>query len=303
MKRFLSAALAAFLALAILGCAKPEGLTAIVPSGSPALAQIYVQTDGRHAVSVVNGADPLVAAFGSGSHDVVFAPTNLGAKMIAAGADYRFAAAVVWGNYYLVTTGKTSFTLDGLDGASILAFGQNQTSDIVLRHLLSENDVDATLTYVDAVASAAALFAADPTLVVLTAEPSLSALCATVDGLQVIDLQDEYAALHGEGSYPQAGVFVMNGIDADRVDAYLTDLAASVSAVNDDPAAAAAAGAELGFGFSEAVMTGAIPGSHLAYVAAADARTALEAYFAIILEMNPALIGGTLPGEGFYLER
>lgn len=302
MKRFLTAALAAFLAFSILACEKPEGLTVMVPSGSPALAQIFVQTEGRHAVSVVNGADPLVAAFGSGSHDVVFAPTNLGAKMIAAGADYRFAAAVVWGNYYLVTTGKASFTLVGLDGASILAFGQNQTSDIVLRHLLSENDIDATLTYVDSVASAASLFAADPTLVVLTAEPSLSALRASVEGLQVIDLQDEYAALHGEASYPQAGVFVKNGIDADRVESYLSDLAASVASVNADPATAAAAGAELGFGFTEAVMAGAIPGSHLSFVSAADARVALETYFAVILAMNPALIGGSLPGEAFYLE-
>ncbi|MCK7486576.1 MAG: hypothetical protein MZU97_14420 [Bacillus subtilis] len=30
----------------------------MVPSGSPALAQIYVQTDGYHDVDVVNGADP-----------------------------------------------------------------------------------------------------------------------------------------------------------------------------------------------------------------------------------------------------
>ncbi len=302
MKKMMAFLLTMILALSVSACDEPEGLSAMVPSGSPALAQIYVQTDGYHDVDVVNGADPLIAAFGSGSHDVIIAPTNLGAKMIASGCAYSFAGAVVWGNYYLVTTGKASFTLADLADAAIVAFGQNQTSDIILRHLLASNGLTASIAYVDSVATAAAMFAADPTLIVLTAEPSLSSIKAAIADVQVIDLQTAYAVLHGAGSYPQAGVFVKNDLEEDRVDRFLSDLSASVASVNADPAAAAAAGAALGFGFSEAVMTSAISGSHLQYVAAAASRTALEAYFAIILAMNPALIGGALPGEEFYYE-
>ncbi|MDP3130952.1 MAG: hypothetical protein Q8N15_06470, partial [Bacillota bacterium] len=295
MKRLLVAVLAAVIALTAIACVSPEGLSFMVPSGSPALAQIYVQAEGYHDVDIVNGADPLIAAFGSGSHDVIFAPTNLGAKMIASGCAYVFAGAVVWGNYYLVSTGKTSFALSDLEGADIIAFGPNQTSDIVLRHILASNGITASITYVDAVATAASMFAADPSLIVLTAEPSLSAIDAVVEGVQVIDLQTAYAVLHGSASYPQAGVFLKNDLDEARVERFLADLSASVAAVNNDPAAAAAAAVALEFGFSEAVMTSAIPGSHLQFVFAAEARTALEAYFAILFAMNPALIGGALP--------
>jgi len=31
------------------------------------------------------------------------------------------------------------------------------------------------------------------------------------------------------------------------------------------------------------------------------ARTALDGYYAALYAVDPALIGGTLPGEGFYL--
>ncbi len=300
MKRFLTSILAGMLAFVATACVEPEGLSFMVPSGSPALAQIYLQAEGYHDVDIVNGADPLIAAFGSGSHDVIFAPTNLGAKLIASGCGYLYAGAVVWGNYYLVSTGKAAFDIASLEGAGIVAFGQNQTSDIVLRHILESNGITATITHVDAVATAAAIFAADPTLIVLTAEPSLSAIRASVAGVQTIDLQTAYAALHGSASYPQAGIFIKIGLVESRVERFLSDLSASVEAVNDDPAAAASEALTLEFGFSEAVMTAAIPGSHLQFVSAAASRASLEAYFTIILAMNPALIGGALPEEGFY---
>ena len=117
----------------------------------------------------------------------------------------------------------------------------------------------------------------------LTAEPSLSAIRASVAGVQTIDLQTAYAALHGSASYPQAGIFIKIGLVESRVERFLSDLSASVEAVNDDPAAAASEALTLEFGFSEAVMTAAIPGSHLQFVSAAASRASLEAYFTIIL--------------------
>jgi len=302
MKKPITVLTIVLLLILLLSCEQPRGLSVIVPSGSPALAQIFVQSAERDTVDVVNGSDPLVAAFGSGSHDVIFAPTNLGAKMIASGSGYAFAAAVVWGNYHLVTTGWASFAIDDLEGAEIVAFGQNQTSDIILRHVLASNGIEATITYVDAVATAASLFAAEPTRIVLTAEPSLSALRGVVAGLQSIDLQAAYADLHEGASYPQAGVFVKDGLDPEDVARYLEDLAASIAAVVADPAAAAAEAERLEFGFPVAVMAAAIPGSHLVFVDAIDARADLEAYFAVILALNPALIGGVLPGDSFYHE-
>jgi len=284
-----------------VGCRAEEPISLMVPSGSPALAQLYLQENNEgYEVSVVNGADPLIAAFGSESHDVIFAPTNLGAKLIGSGAGYRFGGAVVWGNYYLVGQTTESFTLEYLQSRTVVVFGQNQTSDILLRYILSENEITSTFQYVDAVTTATAQFLADDSLVILTAEPSLSVLKESRPDLDIIDLQAEYQKLTGESSYPQAGVFLRSTLDSARARAILDDLRFSVERVNENPEEAATMAVSLGHPFSAAVLIAAIPNSHLAFVDANLSRDALENYFSMILQYNLNLLGGALPTDEFY---
>lgn len=303
MKKIVLSLFVTILMITLWGCRNEPVLSVMVPSGSPALAALWIKNDtDAYAVDIVNGADSLVAAFGAGSHDVIFAPTNLGAKLIASGLDYVFAATVVWGNYYVVSSGQADFSLASLSGKTITVFGQNQTSDIILRYLLDSLDIDVTIVYVDSVATAAALFQNDPTSIVLTAEPTLSVLQSSVANLQVIDLQSEYALLTGADSYPQAGVFVKSALDHEQVDRFLIDLAESVEQVNEDPTESGEVAYALGYGFSAEILALAVPTSHLAFVTALASKEALEAYFTLILAMNPSLIGGSLPSEAFYYQ-
>ena len=46
------------------------------------------------------------------------------------------------GNLYLVSTGFEDFSMDDLDGSTILAFGQNATPDVVLQVVLSNYEFD-----------------------------------------------------------------------------------------------------------------------------------------------------------------
>jgi len=278
-----------------------EPLSVMVPSGAPALAQIFVQDSSRYEVDVVIGADPLVAALASGSHDFVFAPTNVGAKLYtAAGIDYKFLAAVTFGNYFLVSNQEDEFTLASLEGKEIVVFGQNATSDIILQFILDEMGVDATLTYVDSVTTANSTYIADDTKIIMTAEPSLSVLAITVPGFQFIDLQEEYESITGESSYPQAGVFGKTTLTNAQIDRFLTDLEASVTLVNSNHSLAISKSIEFEYGFTEAVLNTAIARSHLGYVSAMDVKADLETYFNIILAMNPTLLGGVLPDDDFY---
>jgi NitT/TauT family transport system substrate-binding protein len=274
----------------------------MVPAGSPALSQLYVQADDSHyTVDVINGSDPLVAAFSSQSHDVIFAPTNLGAKLYNAGSsDYLFAGTIVWGNYYLVGKGQPSFTLASLAGKTITVFGQNSTSDIIMKYILAENGLSVTIEYVDAVATASAVFMADQTKIILSAEPSLSVLASKVADLQIIDIQAEYQKITGSDSYPQAGVFVRPDLDKTDVSRFLQDLADSIDQVNADPEEAATLATSFNYGFEEAVLVTAIGNSHLRFASATDSQAALEAYFTMILAGNAVQIGGKLPDHAFY---
>lgn len=290
----------------------PIELNIMAPIGTPALAQTYMEktmpslgTNVTYDIETVSGADPLVAAFASGSHDIIYAPTNLGAKLISTGLDYKFAGTVVWGNLYIASTGYETFTIDDLDGKEIVAFGQNSTPDIVLQAVLAGHTftVNPTITYVGSVTEAQAAILTDNTKIILMAEPALSVLgLPTKLGteLDIIDLQVEWETLTGTSSYPQAGIFVKSDLDQEVVDAYLVEVAKSVSEANMDAASVAQMAVDLEYGFPLGVLISAIPRANLEYKNATDSRTALETYFGYIIDMNAALIGGSLPTDEFY---
>lgn len=294
------------------GSKDPIILKIMAPIGTPALAQTYMEKtkpslgeNVSYTIETVSGADPLVAAFASGSHDIIYAPTNLGAKLISTGLNYQFAGTVVWGNLYIVSTGYNTFIIDDLDGKEIIAFGQNSTPDIILQTIIAGYvfSTPPTIIYVDSVTAAQAEILMDNTKIVLMAEPALSVLGLPTklgDNLDVIDLQVEWSSLTGSSSYPQAGIFIKSDLNQTVVNSYFEAVAASVSQANLDPSAVAQMAVDLEYGFSLGVLVSAIPRANLEFKNAIDSRIALETYFGYIMEMNATLIGGRLPTDEFY---
>lgn len=280
--------------------ATPEPLTIIVPNGAPALSQLFVQDNDNYIVDVVNGEDPLIAALGSESHDFVFCATNTAAKLYKSGIDYQFLAAITFGNLFLVSMQEDAFTLDSLDGKEIIVFGQNASPDIILKYILQEAELTVTLTYVDSVASANAMFMADNTKIIMSAEPLLSILGLNVQGYKTLDLQQAYQEVTGKDSYPQAGVFGRTDLSNEQINQFLDDLEESVTKVNEDIDSTVAKALELEYPFPEAVLRASIPNSNIGFVPALEVKDDLESFFNIILGMNDTLIGGSLPDDGFY---
>ncbi len=302
MKKILGLILGLILVVTLSGCnANSEPLKVMTPAGGPALSQVFIQAEtDKYSVDVVNGPDPLVAAFGSGTDDFIFAATNMGAKMYNNGIGYKFIAAISFGSYYLVAKQDSDFTIASLQGKDIIAFGQNATPDVILQYVLEQNNVTANISYVDSVATATAAFIADNDAIILTAEPSLSVLASKISGLDVIDMQDEYAKITGESSYPQAGVFAKTSLSDRQIKSFLNDLEDSINKVNNDTDEAIQKAIDFNYGFTADVLKTAIPNCHLGFETAKEVRTDLEAYFNIILDMNGALIGDKLPDDGFY---
>jgi len=67
-----------------------------------------------------------------------------------------------------------------------------------------------------------------------------------------------------------------------------------------DPAAAADAVADA-LGFPPDIIAASFPTSHLSAIPARAARETLEGFYGVLAKANPAIIGGKLPGDGFYL--
>lgn len=301
MKRFLIAMCLVFGLFLVTACSAKETYTVLAPSGSPALSALLLMQDSEtYVVDVVNGSDPLLAAFASGSHDAILAPTNLGAKLYQGGLDYVYAGTITWGNFYLVSRQSTPFDLQALHETTIVSFGQNQVSDIILKYILQENGVVCGFQYADSVAAAAQMLLNDSSLVILTAEPTLSTLEGMLSVIQIFDIQEEYSRLTGRDDFPQAGLFLKTSLSKRQKNELIAAFEASIAYWSDSPDAAADLAVELNYGISKEVLLAAIPNLRIRFADAAASRNDLETLFQLILNTQPALIGGTLPDADFY---
>lgn len=302
------------LSLFLLVACTPEAvetvhLEILIPNGSPALSQVLFEAERpsidqvTYEIERVFGPEPLLAAFGSQSHQVIFAPTNVGARLIASGAPYTFAAAINFGNNYIVASQPLS-SMESLAGKHLIAFGEQATPDIVLRALINASDLTQaqrpSIEYRGSVQEVLAALITNPEAIVLLAEPVLSAALLQLPDLHVLSLQDEWQRLKGEEGYPQAGIFIHNDVPRALAKAYLEQIEHAVSVTLQNPEAAVQAALTLEYPFPAPVLTQAIPRSNLRFMWAQEVRGSLETFFTVILEMNPNLIGGALPQDAFY---
>ena len=280
-------------------CKTQSKISVIVPQGSPELAITYIKNDDNYRVDVVIGADPLVAAFSSQSHDVIIAPTNLGAKLYQSTPSYIMLAVLVEGNYYLASRSKKLDTFADIENQQVVIFGKNQPSDIIMTYLLNQLEVTCNITYVDNVTTAQSMLVLDENLIILTAEPSLSVLESNFLDLNTLELISFYENAVGE-SYPQAGVFIKSDLNSQTINQIERDFRSSTENLNTLPSEAAHLAVQSGVMLEEEVIEHAITRSNINYLNAWDAKSSIENFFLIIESINPALIGNTLPNDGFY---
>jgi len=309
-------------AVTLTGCggSQTDALRILVPSGSPSLilAQSMVeasQAEGmvqniRWDVEIVNGADPLVAAFTSNSHDIIFAPTNLGASMYNNNQHYQLAAVVVWGNNFILAREEEGIsTISDLSGKKIIAYGRNSTPDIVLKTVLEANGMLSTveIEYVMDVTTAGSHLLAGLNPIALGAEPSASKLESSVS-LTRIDLQNAWNEATQLDGIPQVGVFMRkdasNGLSV-KFEAFLGVLEAEIQFLIEEPYrfAQLAVLADKSFELlGVQAIVRSVAHSNYRYQSALEAKVAVDGYFAVLLSGNPNLIGGGMPNDEFYRE-
>jgi NitT/TauT family transport system substrate-binding protein len=304
------------------GCNKPDAevLSILIPSGTPSLVAARMMEYSKNKnhqyqniyidYEIVNGSDPLIAAFTSKSHDIIFAPTNLGAAMYRSNGHYQLASVIVWGNSFVVTKGSNTLnTIEDLVGKKIIAFGQNATPDIVLKTILEENGIlnQVEIEYVADVTTATSLFLTGSADYILSAEPSISKLRLN-HSLQTLDLQEEWNKVTGYTGYPQVGVFILQDtINANqaKIATYLSVLEQEISFMKSHPEeyALIAVMADESFELvGVSAIADSIPNSNYRYVSALNAKVECINYFTILLQKNPNLIGGGLPNDEFYYQ-
>lgn len=217
--------------LMLAGCASKQeestSLKILCPTGAPTLALLSCYENNE--VVVTEGTDQLVAELSKTDsvYDIIVAPVNLGANLIAKGkTDYRLDGIVTWGNLYLV--GKPNALVESEE---ILLFGEGAVPSKVYEQcaIASLNPVyvgDASLVSADLASGQASIG--------MLAEPLASATIEKAKKqnieLQVLmDLQEVYASQTGTSyGYPQAAIFVKEGKDISNftkeLESYTSDM-------------------------------------------------------------------------------
>lgn len=316
VKRMFLIIIITFMSFGLVACYNNEDnnttVKVLLPAGGPALGmaqmmhEVSTINDTKIEYEVVSGPESLVAGITSASHEIVIAPTNLGAKLYNGGSNYLFAGTISLGSLFLVS--KEDISIEDLENETILAFGKNSTPDIILRKLLDYNNMldKVNIEYLNSVSDVNAQFIAGNYKVALLAEPSFSVTRKSTDTYTVMDLQDEYKKMTGNESYPQASVFIKKEFadeNKELTNEFINKVSESIIFANTYNEVASYFYTDLNIypNIPIKVLASSIPNSNLSFIDVKDSKELVNEYLDLLFEFNPQSIGGKMPNSEFYL--
>jgi NitT/TauT family transport system substrate-binding protein len=256
--------------------------------------------------------DEMRAGLSSGAMQAVIVPSNVAANLHNRGLGIHLLNIMTRGLLYIVGSDKHS-RIEDFAGKKIAVPFRNDMPDLLLRRLVAKAGLkagqDIQFDYAGTPPEAVQMLLAGRVEAALLSEPGATAAIlrgkVSLSGLaRAVDFQKEWArVVGGSGFVPQAGLAVTRSF-ADRLGpaglaGFQKALESAVDFVVEHPYRASLVSAtELGL--MSPVVAEAIPYSNLAALPASSIRPELEAFFSLLAEDDPRLIGGKLPGDAFY---
>lgn len=267
-----------------------------------------------YQVSMYGTADEVVPLLVQGEVDAALIPANLAAvlhnrTLTDDGAQIQVAAINTLGVLEIVETGEEISSIADLAGRTIYSTGKGTTPEFVLNHLLTANGLDpatdVTIEYRSEATEVAALLESRPDAVGVLPQPYITVLkTQNPDVRTALSFTDEWAAVNPDSALVTGVVVVRTefaqenpGVLAD----FLADYRASTEFTNGEPGAAAELIAEAGIVPAAPVAEAAIPSCNITYVDGEQMQAMLSGYLQVLFDADPAAVGGTMPGDDFYL--
>lgn len=323
MRRWTAWILAALLLLFFLsGCAaKPAepvtvrlgGLKGPTSMGMVKLLSDAEQekTGNTYEFEMAAAADELTPKLLKGELDVLAAPLNLCA-ILSANSDgaVQLLAINTLGVLSIVENGGEEIgSWEDLRGQTIYATGKGTTPEYALRYLLAQYgldpDTDVTMEWKSEPSEVVAQLAALDHGVAMLPQPFVAAAKAQLPELRVaMDLTEEWDTLDNGSRLLTAGLLVRRDFaeaNPDAIATFLKEYAASVDYLNENVAEGAALVEQYDI-VKAVVAEQAIPSCHVVCITGEEMKTAASGYYQVLFDQNPASIGGTMPGDGFYYD-
>ena len=282
---------------------------------SGALADIAKET---RFVSWTN-PDQLRALALEGKTDFVAMPTNVAANLYNRGVALRLMDVSVWGMLWVVTRDPNLKTIADLKDQEVAVPFRADMPDIVFSFLATRAGLnprkDLTVGYLASPIDAMQWLVTRRVDHALLAEPAVSMALRKTHSFPLsivapelyrgLDLQAEWGRLmHTPSRLPQAGMVVMGPAVHDKALAHRLEAAYAASykwCIEHAQSCGALAAKHMDM-LTPQAATDAIQALPTYYASADQARPELEAFLQLLLERQPAAVGGKLPDDGFYAQ-
>jgi NitT/TauT family transport system substrate-binding protein len=271
------------------------------------------ETVNQYNFTVAAANDEVVAGLTSGQYDIAAVATNVAANLYhKTGGDVQICALNTYGVLYILENGVGVQAISDLAGRTIYATGQGANPEYVLEYLLTENgltysldgsDADVAIEFMASDALVAGMASGEYDLCMLPVPAVTSVELQNTDVRTALDLTAEWEASGAEGVLTMGCMVVRTEFAQEHPEAvasFLEEYAASISAVQADPAHAGELCETYGIVAKAAVATKAIPDCNLCCIMGADIPSAIQPYYQVLFDANPDAIGGALPDEAFY---
>lgn len=316
MKKMALLLLAALLvAVSCIGAAdEPVRVYALKGPTGIGMVELMDDTD-AYAFTLVGAGDEIVAAVASGSADIAACPTNLAATLnVKTNGGVQLLALNTLGVLHVITSDPTIDSIDDLAGRKVYATGQGSVPEYAIDYILTQNSLkdSVELEYVAEHSELATLLASGQAEIGILPEPHVTSALMQNENLRAaLDITavfDETAKAAGnENMVLSMGCVIVRRefaeANPEKVSAFLDSYAASVQAVNADPAAAGEKAQSHGIMPKAAVAAKAIPNCHIVFVEGEEMRAQIEPLYELLLAANPKSIGGAMPEDAFYYAR
>jgi NitT/TauT family transport system substrate-binding protein len=271
------------------------------------------ETVNNYTFTVAAANDDVVAGLTSGEFDIAAVATNVAANLYnKTSGSVEICALNTYGVLYILENGEEVQSISDLAGRTIYATGQGANPEYVLEYLLTENglsysldgsDADVAIEFMASDALVAGMASGEYDLCMLPVPAVTSVELQNTDVRTALDLTAEWEASGAEGVLTMGCMVVRTEFAQEHPEAvasFLEEYAASISAVQADPAHAGELCETYGIVAKAAVATKAIPDCNLCCIMGADIQPAIQPYYQVLFDANPDAIGGALPDEAFY---
>lgn len=262
---------------------------------------------------VYTNPDVLRANVISGNWQVAIAPSYVAANLANKGLPIHLLNIMSRGMLYLLSYDQSISNPKDLAGETIGMFFRNDMPDLVFAKVMATNGLtrgkDYQLRYTGSPIEALQLLLSGRIKHCVLPEPAATAALDKAKKLgrtihRAIDLAKSWSGISGSDTgQPLAGLMIRKDLldrDPDFVDALHSACIKGADWVNANPTEAATIASEY-MPIPAKIIARSTPTTRLVVQRAREIRPDLESFFSILAEQNPAIIGGELPPQSFYL--